>query len=70
MIDSVEIIRFFTEFTLSGKERLLASLRVTVSEGFRMTNIPIPTLRHSLPGERIKGRGGVNIFLASGSNIL
>jgi len=40
----------FTEFTLSQKARPFASLRVTHGEGFRMTNTPIPLLRHSLPG--------------------
>ena len=41
MIDSVEMIRFFTEFTLSRKPRPFASLRVTHGEGFRMTETRI-----------------------------
>ncbi len=36
MIDSVEMIRFFTEFILRE------------ARGFRMTNALIPLLRHSL----------------------
>jgi hypothetical protein len=33
----IEIMRFFAEFILSHEIRLFASLRVTVSEGLRMT---------------------------------
>ena len=33
----IEMMRFFTEFTLSHEIRLFASLRVTVTEGLRMT---------------------------------
>jgi hypothetical protein len=63
MIDSVEIIRVFTEFTL----RSFTSFRMTLrgiypeqsewtqgdkNEEFRMTDTPISLLRHSLQGKR------------------
>ena len=54
MIDSVEMIRFFAEFTLSEILQSLLSFRMTAGEGFRMTHILIPLLRHSLlEGERL-----------------
>ena len=56
MIDSVEMIRFFTEFILSQILQSLLSFRLTASEGFRMTNILIPLLQHSLSGERKRVR--------------
>ena len=55
MIDSVEMIRFFTEFTLRQEPRPFASLRVTGGEGFRMTKrvswrvLGQPLLCHSEP---------------------
>jgi hypothetical protein len=45
-------MKFFTEPALSQKSRFFASLRMT-GEGFRMTTIVFPLLRHSL-----QGRGG------------
>ena len=57
MIDPVEMIRFFTEFTLSEDLQSLLSFRMTASEGFRMTNILIPLLRHSLSTEKDRGGG-------------
>ncbi len=41
MIDSLEMIRFFTESTVSEILQSLRSFRMTVSVGFRMTNILI-----------------------------
>jgi len=49
MIDSFEMIRFFTEPALSQESRFFASLRMT-GEGFRMTNMVFPLLWHSLQG--------------------
>jgi hypothetical protein len=40
-------MRFFTEFTLSQWQRFFTSFRMT-GEGFRMTNMASPSLRHSL----------------------
>ena len=44
--------RFFAEFTLSQWQRFFTSFRMT-GEGFRMTSMAFPSLRHSLPGERV-----------------
>ena len=47
MIDSVEVIRFFTEPALSQESRFFpfAPLRVRMTgEGFRMTNMAFPLL--------------------------
>jgi hypothetical protein len=49
-------MRFFTEFTLSQWQRFFTSFRMT-GEGFRMTSMAFPSVRHTLRRERIKVRG-------------
>jgi len=65
MRHSVERIRFFTEFALSQRSRPFVEfilseangLRGDGDEGFRMTTILIPLLRHNLFRGEGKGEG-------------